>query len=334
MLSKGLSAVVVTDTHTNDPFAYVNPLVVAVLDRVGRYINICAGDDYYEALARAESQEQDFDVVIVFLRSRALFRHQGLFAGIRKPVVVVEHDAYQNSLEWHPSFQAWTRYFAENPVAALCVSGAQALSDLSGTIPGIVKRIPKGAPGRFLDISNTDTLGRYCIFGTVQFEVYEERKKVFDMVHPYTLFDRIIRKWNLYGVSYLASRTFRKAPDVSRISFAYPDMPSVLRYYSAAVLCDKGLREPMMKHFEVAALGLVPFRDTECVDELGEMGYLDGESMVVYEDVWELKEKMSFYASHRQCLERLKRNAREVTKDHTWERRAEDIVGFIAHEVV
>lgn len=123
-------------------------------------------------------------------------------------------------------------------------------------------------------------------------------------------------------------------PDVSRIDFSYPRMPDVLKYYSAAIICDRGLREPMMKHFEVAALGLAPFRDDECQEELQEHGYHDGESMVLYRDVGELQEKMRFYGDRPNVLNRIQEQARQVTRAHTWERRADELIQFLVAEVI
>jgi hypothetical protein len=333
MSAKSISAVVLTDVHTNDPGSYVNPLVCSVLDRLSQRSNICVSDDYFTAVPIIKSVQDNYDAIVVFLRSGQLFKHPGLFAEFRKPVVVIEHDAYQNSLEWHSRYRAWTDYFRTNPVAALCVSGNQALHDLRGKIPGIVKRIAKAAPASFLQ-SRINRSGRYCVFGTVEFEVYTERKSVFESIQPYTVYDRIMRKWSLYKTSYFLSRIRRKVPDISRIDFPYPRMPHVLKYYSAAIICDRGLREPMMKHFEVAALGLVPFRDDECEEELGEHGYHDGESMVLYRDVDELREKMRFYGNHPSLLNRIQEQAREVTRVHTWERRADELIRFLVTEVI
>lgn len=331
MPNNKISAIVLTDAHTNDPGSYVNPLVRSVLSSLNRHINISTSDDYYSLVSRVSSVQDNFDVIIVFLRSGQLFKHPGLFDEFRLPVVVVEHDAYQNSLDWHPRYRAWTHYFSQNPVAALCVSGNQAFSDLYGKIPGRVKRIAKAAPANFLK-SNINKSGRYCLFGTIQLGIYIERNDLFDAIRAHTIYDRIIRKWSLYGVSYLLSQIIKIKPDISRIDFAYTEMQQVLRYYSAVIICDRGLREPMMKHFEVAALGLVPFRDDECVEELEGHGYRDGESMVVYENVDDLKEKMRFYANHLNLMNRIQETAREVTRQHTWEKRAEELVSFIAAE--
>lgn len=333
MTNKNFSAIVLTDAHTNDPGSYVNPLVRSVLSSLNRHINISASDDYYSLASRVSTVQDEFDVIIVFLRSGQIFNHPGLFNEFKIPVVVVEHDAYQNSLEWHPRYRAWTHYFSENPVASLCVSGNQALHDLNGKIPGFVKRIAKGAPANFFK-SKINKSGRYCLFGTVQLGIYTERKDLFDAIRTHTIYDRIIRKWSLYKISYLLSQILRKVPDISRVDFSYTEMQLVLRYYSAAIICDRGLREPMMKHFEVAALGLVPFRDNECVEELEEHGYRDGESMVVYEDADDLQEKVRFYANHLSLMNRIQDKAREVTRQHTWEKRAEELVRFIATEIL
>lgn len=323
-----LRAVVVTDAHTSDIRSCVYPFVRSIVDGLATCEHVRAADDYYQALERIADIEGGYDVIIVLLRARCIFRHPGLFADVGKPVVVVDHDACQNSLPWHPNYKLWTRYYSENPVAALCVSGNQALWDLTGRIPGIVKRIAKGAPERFLS-SEMNKAGRYCVFGTVRLDAYVERRNVFDEIRGHTIYDRVVRRWSLYRSSYYLSRIWRKKPDVSRIDFSYDRMSDVLRYYSAAIICDKGLREPMMKHFEVAALGLVPLRDDECMEELEEHGFRDGQSMLLYSDTDELKDKLHFYSRHIRLLNRIQEGARSVAYRHTWEKRAQELIEFV-----
>lgn len=332
-MGKSVSAIILSDLYTSNPHSDINPYLIAIEGSFPTVKKIVAGNNYYQAIVELRSIKPKFDVIVTLLRSGLLFEHPNLFTDLDQPVVVIEHDACQNSIESSIRYGAWMRYFKSNPVSAMCVSGHQPLRDLKGNIPGIVKYIPKGAPERFLN-GGINISGRYCLFGSVQLGMYKERKALFDAIRAHTVYDRVIRKWSMYQASYFFSRIWRNTPDVSRIDFSYTEMPNVLQYYSAAIICDRGLREPMMKHFEVAALGLVPFRDDECVEELEEHGYRDGESMVVYENADDLKEKMRFYANRLSLMNQIQYKAREVTRQHTWEKRAKELVNFIATEIL
>lgn len=329
-----MRAALLTDQHTNDRGSFAYPLVRALLSILDHPIHVSAGDQYNDAVSRIADRQSHIGCIIVFVRSRVLFRHHGLFRPFSKPVIILDHDACQNSIPGHALFGAWSRFFSANPVSALCVSGRKALQNLNGSIPARVLLVPKAAPQRFLDVRPSRS-GRFCIFGSVEPRaLYARRASLFDTLHPYTTYDRIVRRFRLYRTSYLLSLLLNNCPDVTRIDFRYRDMERVLPYYSALIVCDQGLGEPMMKHFEASALGLAVFRDDEAEEELAELGYEDGKSMVIYRNIEDLQEKMRWYASHLPALNAIQDRAREVTRNHTWEMRARQLVEFIAREIL
>ncbi len=102
-------------------------------------------------------------------------------------------------------------------------------------------------------------------------------------------------------------------------------MPEALARYAGCVICDRGLEEPMAKHFEVAALGRAPIRDDEAEAELIALGYRDGESMVVYRSLDDLLAKLDHYRRHPAALRAIQAGARAASRPHSWEARARSL---------
>jgi hypothetical protein len=130
-----MKAALLTDEHTNGPQGPMNTLVRSLISRLDNAVTIQAKDEYYDAAVQITELQTSIDCIILFVRSRVLFRHPGLFHSWVKPVIVVDHDACQNSIPGGSQFGAWTEFFSGNPVAALCVSGKKAYRDLAGGIP-------------------------------------------------------------------------------------------------------------------------------------------------------------------------------------------------------
>ena len=68
----------------------------------------------------------------------------------------------------------------------------------------------------------------------------------------------------------------------------------------------------------------------KCYDEMEELGFADGKTMVAYGTLEELAEKLKWYAREPQTLRDIGHNALElVRKRHTWEHRAKQIEELI-----
>lgn len=79
--------------------------------------------------------------------------------------------------------------------------------------------------------------------------------------------------------------------------------------------------EPMIKNFEVAAAGCAPIADW--IPELGDLGFVDGETMVAYRDFDELVEQCRRYLADPAALARIGEQAARLAADqHTWAHRA------------
>ena len=81
-----------------------------------------------------------------------------------------------------------------------------------------------------------------------------------------------------------------------------------------------------MKVFEYMAMGkAVVAEDTVAAREI----LIDGVNALLYKDEKDLLEKIILLAKDRNLREELGRNARElVMKEHTWEKRGEEIIGI------
>lgn len=82
--------------------------------------------------------------------------------------------------------------------------------------------------------------------------------------------------------------------------------------------------EPMIKNFEVAAAGCAPIADW--IPELGDLGFVDGETMVAYRTLDELVERCRHYLAEPDALAAIGERAAEVAASrHTWAHRAAEL---------
>lgn len=74
----------------------------------------------------------------------------------------------------------------------------------------------------------------------------------------------------------------------------------------------------------MAGAGCAPIADW--IDELEELGFVDGETMVSYESLHELIEKLDYYTENPGALREIGRRAgRLVLAQHTWDHRAHQL---------
>lgn len=325
--SQPIRVAILADSFTADPAGFLFPFLQALRAELDEPILVIAQEDPHPAVETIVQRQTEIDLVLVFLRFKCLYGNTALLRPISKPLVLIEHDACQNALPNSPYFGAWTKYLRNSPIRLTCVSGLTALRSLEDQgIPCLW--LPKGAPETFLR-KPYRTVGRFCLFGETRYGVYEHRRLVYDSIRPLTLHDRIISRWKLFPYSYLADRLLRRRGVVHRIHFSYADMPDVLKWYSGCIVCDQGLGEPMIKHFEASALGLAVFRDSDSVQELEQLGYRDGVSMIVYENKEDLREKIGHYGRHLSELAAVQAAGRTAAQRNTWEIRAAKLVNYL-----
>ncbi|TET75588.1 MAG: glycosyltransferase family 1 protein [Candidatus Heimdallarchaeota archaeon] len=105
---------------------------------------------------------------------------------------------------------------------------------------------------------------------------------------------------------------------VKRINCSYFLLNDFLNMYKACIIYN-GI-EPMIKQFEIAASGCVPFCNE--IFELSDLGFKDGKNMISYDSFENLIEKLKYYTADR--LFKIGRAAAELAKErHTWLNRME-----------
>lgn len=275
------------------------------------------GQNYEQGVHDISAHQNEFDCLVVICFSFSLFKFDGMFKPIRVPVVILEHDAYKNYKTDNPFFGKWSEYLRTNDIALIGVSGLFPYHKLIAEGFDCFY-LPKAAPERFLRVKNSYS-GRICAFGTIGNRVYWEREEVFRKLAP----PGLVAKLGLWLPSvYWFVRLLGRRDNIDLLRFHFGEMPRILHNYSGCVICDRGLREPMAKHFEASALSLVPIRDDESVEELEELGYKEGVSMVVYRSIDDLVEKIKYYFQNPEDLVRLQDGARKAASQNTWRQRA------------
>jgi len=318
---------ILADSFTADPASCVFPFLQALRSKLKDPMFVIAQDDLRHAVETIVQHQAEVNLVLLFLRFRCL-RNSGDFLGlVSKPLVLIEHDACQNVLPNSPYFGAWTQYLRSSPIQLTFVSGLTPLRSLQDA--GIsCLWLPKAAPEAFLR-QRYRTAGRFCLFGETRYAVYDERRAIYDCIRPRNVHDRVLNRWRLYQISYFVDKLLSRHGIIHRLHFPYPAMPDVLKWYSGCIICDQGLQEPMIRHFEASALGLAVFRERDSVHELEQLGYRDGVSMIVYDSKEDLREKIHHYGRHLSELAEVQAAGRAAAQRNTWERRAADLLGHL-----
>jgi len=305
---------------THRRYAFVSTII--------RHFENCAvfisNGNHVEISKRIVGQQADFDGVLTFLYGDSLLESCDVLQDLDIPLIVIEHDAYQNYIVEQDGFGLFSTFLSRCPVDLFVVSGLTTIRRFRREGQRCLY-LPKAAPEAFLEFPNRES-GFFCAFGSHRHIVYQHRAKLLRHVAPQRWFDPLGR------VLPVLTANIRQSADaisgnmtVHRLKFRFSQMAELLSLYSACVICDTGLNEPMAKHFEVSALGLVPFRDGECSDELAELGYRNGQSMVVYDDCEDLIEKIRYFSRNAGELTRMQQHARRAAVGNTWEIRAREL---------
>jgi len=162
----------------------------------------------------------------------------------------------------------------------------------------------------------------------------------------------------MYGQDYpsrVAARSalVRAGIPVTRVKAPFSRLASTLNGYLSVLICTldvtvrggrlgrrfvdrvpglvSGARpgpEPMLKLFEAAACGCAPFTDFS--PDLSDLGFVDGETAIIYRDIDELVEKAQHYRKQPDELRMIgARAARLVAEHHTWSHRAEGLARIL-----
>jgi len=150
--------------------------------------------------------------------------------------------------------------------------------------------VPKAFSGKIFYDKETNREKEICYYG----RMYPERKVMKDFL--------IKHKCN-----------------VERIYCFYFSLNDFLNEYKICTIYN-GI-EPMIKQFETAASGCVPF--CNAIPELSDLGFIDGENMVSYSTFEELLEKINYYLKSDELYKIGKASAKLAKEKHSWQKRME-----------
>jgi hypothetical protein len=263
---------------------------------------------------------QTYDACIWFVRFRELMQAPQFqwknYQGIR---LMYDLDAHQN---FHLLLDGkylgkWPEVFHRNEFQVLVCTGRATRDALIGDgVPSIW--LPKGYdPSQLFDMG----LPRkgICYFGTL----YSSRKAMTHFLRrkglSFDIFCCNPDQLNEYLNKYLGCLICNMAGVVQ------PGIRKILHrmFPSYGIALTPGV-EPMLKNFEVAGAGCAPLADF--IEELGELGFIDGDTMVSYRSFEELAEKMHHYAKYPDELRDIGKRARQLAlARHTWDHRAQEL---------
>ena len=282
-------------------------------------------DDGWPRRARDVGALADADACMWFVRFRELAdRPEGFdWRGFEGPRLMYEWDAHMhfNTMNTARYLGRWPDVFHRNGFELLVASGRQTAARLEAD------GVPSAWVAKAFDPEVFGDLGRPRSGLGYYGRTYHARRAMLDHL-----------RW-------------RRIP-VERFSCPYDEVNSHLNRYLAILLCNLSgqLRpivgrplnvlapslavrlgpagEPMLKNFEVAGAGCAPVTDR--LPELAELGFVDGETMVGYDDFDELTDRLRHLLADPERLAAIGRAAAVLAHDrHTWDHRARQLDGII-----
>jgi hypothetical protein len=271
---------------------------------------------------------RSYDAIIWYVRFRELIARPPFdwkrYDGLR---IMYDLDAYQNfsRVAGDRYIGAWPRVFCSNRFDVLICTGKATRDNLRDAGVNAVW-VPKGYDRlRFRDLGRQrDGL---CYFG----DVYPARAAMLKHLKrhqvPITRFQCSFFELNERLNGFLACvicnmAAVRVAPALSLRSLLRP----------GAAISLRGGPELMIKNFEVPASGCVAFCDW--MEEMSDLGFVDGTTIVCYRDFDELVEKLDRYMNDIHALRRIAADAADLcVRQHTWDQRAEQFARVIAGDV-
>jgi hypothetical protein len=272
------------------------------------------------------SGHDEADACIWFVRFRELIERPGFrwedFRGVR---IMLEHDAVQNSSVRSRYLGAWPAVFHRNEFQVLVSSGKATSERLAAEgVPSYW--LPKGYDAeRMCDLGlQRNGIGYYGA-------TYQARRAMLDYLErkrfPVTSFRCHSFELNDHLNQFLGCLICNMEGIVGR------GLGRIIHRLSPS----RGLRlepglEPMIKNFEVPGAGCALICDE--IDELADLGFADGDTMVSYRTFDELLEKLNHYERTPADLHEIGRRGNTLVQSrHTWDHRAEQLEDFIARQM-
>jgi hypothetical protein len=259
---------------------------------------------------------QSYDAVISFVRFRQLERLAALEWGdFRGQRILYDLDAFLflTSLSFRPANVTWPVTFDKHGFDWLLCTGKRVTEELKGVGLQAVWWPKAYDQNRFFD-ADRERRG-FCHFGTLyiarQAMLHRLARADLEVRHLTVPFDELSDALNEYLGLLVCTLSNSTRTTVSR----------VLRKLNP----EWGLQlspgpEPMQKLFEGAGSGCAVFNDR--MDELIDLGFKDGENIIVWQDFDELIDKIRWYRDRPEMLRDIGRSGHELCrKTHTWDER-------------
>ncbi|MFH1063135.1 MAG: glycosyltransferase [Candidatus Omnitrophota bacterium] len=254
-----------------------------------------------------------FDAIIWYVHFRDLKTKESFdwqdYKGLR---LMYEEDAFNNFQDIkgvNYDFNCWPEVYRKHNFQALIVTGKKTCNNL---IQDGVNAywIPKGYDDTTIYDKGQPRKG-ICYYGIkyparrAMLHYLNKRGILFSRIKcPY---DRLNDNLNKFQICLVCNMTgIIKRGIVNKwINFLSPS--SMISY--------KPGPEVMIKNFEIAGSGCVLFCDY--IDELNDLGFKDGETVVTYKNFAELVDKINYYSKYPEKLEMISANALKLAVKHT-----------------
>lgn len=231
--------------------------------------------------------------------------------------IIIEHDSYMNFLKNSPFYKFWTNLYNKGHFGMLICSGKKITEQFKEE--GLhCEWVPKGCADYFFSYKNKYT-GEIGCFAPP----FGGRKTSKFISGPPKLYNQPAEH---YKSRYEMIGILSKFDKIRTISAPYREWPELMTNISAVCMNDKSMNEPMAKHFECSALGVVPIRDRQ--NELLDLGY-DDKSMIIYDNMEDLKDILRYYFKNPEKLIPIQKAAVKATLPHTWDARCNQILSIL-----
>lgn len=263
---------------------------------------------------------QQFDVVVFFVKFRQLRLRAAIsWQDYCGPRVIMDHDSFHDYGGWweSPHVGEWSLHVPRLGFNAMIVSGETSRRHFRETLGIRTEIVNKGYEKRhFSDLRLPRSgIGHFgAPYGARMAMLRHVRSAgivVRDISVPYGELNRALNGFEALLVCNMPSE--RRFGILGRA--AQKIAPgSLLRVGPAP--------EPMAKNFEAAAAGCAVFMDH--TPDLEGLGFIDGETAIIYDDFDELVDKLQYWLGRPDDLRRIGQAAARLCEArHTWEHRAQ-----------
>jgi len=228
----------------------------------------------------------NYDRILFFLRFKQEIRQAEFIASVPN-LVILEHDAYQNYIPCKYS-GCFSKHYQRLPWARVICSGFTVTEQLRAE--GVdAAFVPKGYDGTLLRDEGGPRDIELAFVGSLKSTAYDGRRKLLEDLGQQ---EPLLITRTKSGEDYLNT--------LNRI-----------RYFVSA---DVGMGEYMIKNFEAMACGCVLFAYNQGDAENQALGFMDMKNLVLYNNVIELRQKLSILRKDPVLADNIARQGRQLAE--------------------